>query len=232
MRIFRYQTKEETTKEAARHVNGIFDAHAHVPILFLSSGGSSLGLLDSIELFPQNFTVGVTDERFSEDPKVNNFAQLSATLFFQKAQERGAYFIDSRAQGGEDLELFSKRMEDALRAWAKEHPGGRIVLTQGVGADGHTLGIMPCPKDKKRFEELFEGEQWVVGYKAENEYPLRATVTLPFLRRVDHSLVYMVGKEKSGALSGMLKVEGTLWETPARIVHEMKETTLFTDIQE
>ena len=130
------------------------------------------------------------------------------------------------------MEVFAKRFEEALGNWKEEHPGGRVVITQGVGQDGHTLGIMPYSKDPDTFQELFEGKSWVRGYDAEgkNEYPVRVTITLPFLRMVDHSVSYITGKEKKDALSFMLSAKGTLFETPARIVHEMKDVHIFTDI--
>ena len=232
--VTRTKNSKEAIEKASLRLNQILDAHAHIPILFLSSGGSSLELLDHITVFPSNFTVGVTDERFSEDSKVNNFAQMVETSFFTKAQEKGTYFIDTRMQPGEDVEIFAKRFEEALSSWIEEHPGGRIVITQGVGADGHTLGIMPYLKEQSIFEELFEQKSLTVGYDAQNksEYPLRATITLPFLRMVDHCVLYMVGKEKKKVLSLMLSNKGILHETPARIIHEMKEVHIFTDIQE
>jgi len=145
-------------------------------MLFLSSGGSSLQLLDRIKTLPPNLTVGMTDERFTQDPKVNNFAQFCETSFFQKAEEHNAYFIDTRVQAGEDIEMLSKRFEGALRDWKEEYLGGRIVITQGVGADSHTLGIMPHSKEKDVFCELFDTkERWVQGYEArgKSEHPLR-----------------------------------------------------------
>jgi 6-phosphogluconolactonase/glucosamine-6-phosphate isomerase/deaminase len=227
------KTTEEAAAKAVSRLNQIFDAHSHIPILFLSSGGSSLALLDEIKIIPSNFTLGVTDERFSKDEKVNNFAQLSETKFFENAREHGTYFIDTRVQAGEDIELLAKRFENALHRWREEHPGGRIVITQGVGSDGHTAGIMPYPKEKETFLELFEGERWVQGYDAKdkNEYPLRVTITLPFLRMIDHSVLYVTGVQKKDAFSHMTKIKGMLWEMPSRIIHEMKEVTIFTDIQ-
>tara|TARA_Y100000310_G_C20663347_1_gene806030 strand:- start:685 stop:1389 length:705 start_codon:yes stop_codon:yes gene_type:complete len=232
MEITRTKSKEEAVERAVSRLNKILDAHSHVPILFLASGGSSLALLERITVFPPKLTVGVTDERFDEDPSVNNFVQLVETPFFEKAQDRGAYFIDTRVQPREELEVFAKRFESSLMNWQAEHPGGRIVITQGVGPDGHTAGIMPHPTERDVFQELFEGKQLVQGYdaKEKNEYPLRVTITLPFLRMVDHSIVYMTGREKKDALSRMLKAEVRLWETPARIIHEMKEVHVFTDI--
>jgi len=234
MEVTRTKNTKEATEKASFRLNKILDAHAHIPILFLSAGGSSLGLLERIVVFPPNFTVGMTDERFSEDPKVNNFAQLTETLFFEKALECKTYFIDTRVQPGEDLAVFSKRFETALTNWKEEHPGGRIVITQGMGPDGHTAGVMPYLKEEAVFQELFEGETWIRGYDAKNkdEYSLRATITMPFFRMVDHSVVYITGKEKKDALALMLSVNGTLFETPIRIIHEMQEVHVFTDIQE
>ena len=227
------KNSNEALEKASVHLNKILDAHAHVPTLFLSSGGSSLKLLDYITVFPPNFTIGMTDERFSEDSEINNFAQMIETSFFQKAQDRRAYFIDTRVQPGEDMDIFVNRFKEALFSWTKEHPGGRIVITQGVGADGHTIGIMPYPNEQNIFEELFEKENLVVGYDAggRSEYSLRVTITLPFLRMVDHSIMYMVGEEKKEALSLTLNTSGMLNTTPARIIHEMKEVHIFTNIQ-
>jgi 6-phosphogluconolactonase/glucosamine-6-phosphate isomerase/deaminase len=233
MEVKRYSTKQEAKKEGARKLNQLLDAHSHVPTLFLSSGGSPLELLDDIIIFPVNLTVGVPDERFSGDPRVNNFAQLAGTPFFEKAKEHGAYFIDTRVQQGEELGELALRMESAWKTWKQEHPGGRIIITQGVGPDGHTEGIMPFPKDEETFRRLFlQEERWVVGYdaKEKNEYPLRVTCTLPFLRMVDHSVLYMVGENKRDAFFRMLATEGSLWEAPCRIVQEMKNVKLFTDI--
>jgi 6-phosphogluconolactonase/glucosamine-6-phosphate isomerase/deaminase len=234
LQIKRYASKKETQQKAAERLHQILDAHSHVPILFLSSGGSSLELLERIWAFPLNFTVGMTDDRFSKDPKINNFAQLCKTLFFQKAKEHKTHFIDTRVRMGEDIESLSKRFESALDEWKKVHPEGRVVITQGVGVNSHTLGIMPYPANKDIFYQLFEGDHWVRGYDAQerSEYPLRVTITLPFLRQVDHCVAYMAGEEKKQALSRTLKAEGTLWETPSRIMHEMKEVILFTDIEE
>ena len=186
--VTRTKNSKEAIEEASLRLNQILDAHAHIPILFLSSGGSSLELLDHITVFPSNFTVGVTDERFSEDSKVNNFAQMVETSFFTKAQEKGTYFIDTRMQPGEDVEIFAKRFEAALLSWREEHPGGRIVIPQGVGDDGHTLGIMPYLKEQSIFEELFGQTSLAVGFDSQNksDYPLRTTITLPFLRMFAH----------------------------------------------
>lgn len=214
--VLRFKTREEAIERAGRKLNELFLSHQHVPILFLSSGGSALELLDEIEIsyLPKNLMVGVLDERVSSDPKASNAAQLKQTSFFMKLQERGVPFLD----------IFKGEFT---------HPQGKIIITQGVGADGHTAGIFPFPEDPKKFQELFENkEHLAVEYDAEGktEYPRRLTVTMPFLRQVDHSVVFVAGEGKRGALERVLAKEGSLYETPSRIVHEMRQVSIFTDI--
>lgn len=235
MRVIRCTTKEEAEKRAGDKLNELLKEIGQLPLLLLFAGGSWLKIMDRIkpELFSSRITLGMSDERFSPDPKVNNFAQLRSTLFFEKLQEKEVYFIDTRPGAREGLEELAMRFEQTLKTWIKEHPKGKIFLTQGMGQDGHTAGIMPYPEDKETFQGLFENEnRWVVGYNAgkKNEYPLRLTITLPFLRITDYSVAYIVGQEKKEALNRLLQEQGSLEQTPARIMREMKEVALFTDI--
>ncbi|MBI3385611.1 6-phosphogluconolactonase [Candidatus Gottesmanbacteria bacterium] len=185
------------------------------PVLLLASGGSCLQMLDYTQA--RDFALGVLDERG------DNFANLKKTKLFQRART-------------------FKVTEKNLRDWA-----GRVVITQGIGPDGHTAGIMPArnasrseaggpyPEDPTKFAELFDNpDHWVVSYDAtgRSPYPNRTTVTMPLLRRVNHSIVYVCGKEKQQALAKTLASGGSLAETPARIIQEMGKVDLFTDIQE
>lgn len=212
MEVFPCKTKEEARTNATDGLNNVLGRISD-PILFLSSGGSSLELLDDMqeEDLGSEVTVSVLDERYSRDHAVNNFAQL-----FEKMQPKT--FIDTRVQQGETLQQLAQRFERELRAWKRHNPHGAIVITQGMGSDGHTAGIMPG--------YVFDNPgQWVAGYDA------RVTTTLVFLREmVDYSVAYVTGAKKREALKRLLAREGTLSETPARIMREMKHVKLFTDI--
>ena len=59
---------------------------------------------------------------------------------------------------------------------------------------------------------------------------MRVTTTFPYLLYVvDYSIVYAVGEEKKEALKRVLQDKGTLEETPARVIRDMKNVYLFTD---
>lgn len=212
MEIVRCNSKEEAQKRARGALNTLL-SNTQAPILFLSSGGSALELLEGLSI-RKNITISFLDERCSADPAINNFSQVTSRL-------------------GERNYINMKRFGKELRTWKERNPTGEIVITQGMGQDGHTAGIMPYPENRKLFKEMFENrEHWVVGYdaKEKSDYPLRVTVTMPFLRMADYSIAYIVGEKKREALGRLLKEQGTLAQTPARIMREMKNVKIFTDI--
>ena len=67
--------------------------------------------------------------------------------------------------------------------------------------------------------------------KKKNPCPLRATTTLSFLQReVDSAIALVCGKEKGDAFRRVIARQGSLSETPMRIIHQMKNVEVFTDI--
>jgi 6-phosphogluconolactonase/glucosamine-6-phosphate isomerase/deaminase len=236
MNVVYIRDKQEAKQEAANTLTVWLEEACHQPTLLLVSGGSALNILEHVQvpLRASDLTVTVLDERLSDDAAVNNFAQLATLNFSERVRRAGGSFIDTRPSPEETLPELAERLELALRQWKMNHLEGVVIATQGIGSDGHTAGIMPYPHERDTFQELFDdAAHWVVGYDAQgkNPYPLRVTVTLPFLRNViDRSLVFVVGEEKHRVLERVLKEEGSLWETPARITREMKETAIFTDI--
>ncbi len=235
MHLERLENKEAALKAAGLALTALFQHPG--PILLLFSGGSLFELFTYLNgaALSQRFTIGMIDERYETDPNVNNFSQFYATAFAKVAAQRGAGFIDTKVQAGEDLESYARRMEAGWKDWAAQNPNGNIIATLGMGPDGHTAGIMPYPENKALFKRLFEDvKPWVVGYNAEgkHQYPNRATATLPFLQaKVDAAIVYVTGENKRAALERVLAATGSLAETPARIWEEMRSIQIFTDIK-
>lgn len=234
-----YKDEAEAASRAGKALSAELFRLKDVPVLLLLSGGSAFGMLKTVrkDFLPSNLMVGMLDERYSADPAVNNFAQFLATEFYTTAGAQGAFFLDSRVDPAEEtLAEYADGLEAALRDWKRDNPKGRIVITQGMGADGHTAGVMPHPEDSASFSVGFDdATTWVLGYDAgnKNKYRERATVTLPFLRDcVDFSLMYVAGDDKKPALLRALAKDGTLAETPARIIQEMKNVTLVTTIDQ
>lgn len=231
-------SKEEAGTQLTQQLNvKLQEAHTKKQqVLLLVSGGSAFDLFASIavSLIDQNVTIGVLDERYSTDPKENNFAQFQQTDFYQAVKDQGAKFIDTTVQDGESHEAHAMRFQKALFDWKASHPDGVIIATVGIGPDGHTSGILPFPENPSLFSELFETPQKLVAaYDADgkNPYRYRSTTTNIFLREyIDHAFVYAVGENKRDALGRVVAESGDLPTTPARVLREMKDVQVFTDI--
>ncbi len=207
-------------REAAKALTNAVIHNKTEGVLLLLSGGSPLEMLQYLpkDLFDDRITVGVSDERYSTDPTINNFAQVQSKISFKKS-------IDTRPMPGETLQQLGVRFDSALKKWRSEHPNGKIIITQGIGLDGHTAGMMPgCIFDDQNV--------WALGYDAKerNKYPLRVTTTIPFLtQQVDLSILFVCGADKQKPLQDVLSSKEALSEVPGRVIHYMKHCLLYTD---
>lgn len=230
MRLVSCSDRKSVLTSAAARLQELFAEHSDQSVLFLSSGGSALKILDHLDgAIPTHMTFGVVDDRWSMDPAVNNLMQLQATEYYQKAIAAGAYTLIDVPDADDTREQYAKRFEAALHGWRDAHPGGIIIATMGVGADGHTAGIMTHPDNPESFEQRFRNDPWAVSYDAQNnQHPERITTTLTFLcSQVDHAVAVMYDEPKRGAFVKLTAGEGEVRQTPARIFHEMKDVSLF-----
>ncbi|OHA81496.1 MAG: hypothetical protein A2675_03440 [Candidatus Yonathbacteria bacterium RIFCSPHIGHO2_01_FULL_51_10] len=195
-----------------------------IPTLLFLSGGSALTALDGItpESLSGLITITTLDERYDPTGRNANFVALSKAPFFRRAEMRGVQIVDTCVLVGESQTELADRMESEVRAWKTQYPQGVCIAIAGVGAEGHIAGMMPYPENPPRFAELFEGERWFIGYDAKNknEFPLRVTATMTFLRKLTHVFAYIQQKGKEAAIEKM-KTPGPLAECPARVLQEI-----------
>ncbi len=222
-------------EKAGKAFNDMIKNRGDKPLLLLLSGGSSLGLLEYVteDALKGGIAVGMLDDRYSTDPTVNTFKMLQETGFYHLALDNGGVFLDSSVNEREDLELYATRYELQIKKWMDLYPDGIIRATIGIGPDGHTSGILPHPEDPEKFEKLFNGKHLAIGYDVgeKNIHRYRLTSTCTFMKQFDQSMTYMTGESKRDALKKVLAETGTLAETPGRIVRELKNSIIFTDIE-
>lgn len=232
--MLRIQTTDDPKHDAGAYINSLLATYFETPVLLMVAGGSArevLSILDP-ELISENLTITVTDERYTDDLDDNNFAALQATHFYNDLIEAGAYCIDTQIFQGESHKEHSARFAKNLADWRRDFPNGKIIALFGVGEDGHIAGIIPGVLADADFDKTFNNKN-VIATDLEatgNKHALRTTVTFPFMREIDFPLVYIVGIEKTEALANTVAKEGSLYKTPARILQEMREPIIFTDI--
>jgi 6-phosphogluconolactonase/glucosamine-6-phosphate isomerase/deaminase len=233
--IITEQDPHELTQKAGAALNKLIAERDNKPLLLLLSGGSSLELLDLVDetSLSTNVTIGMLDDRYSLDPKVNSCHLVQKTSFYLKALRKGAVFLDSTTVESEILEKYAERYEGYIKKWIKKYPDGKIRATVGIGSDGHTSGVLPHPEDPQIFEKLFNSEKLIVGYDVgqKNSYRYRMTSTFTLMRKFEKILTYIKGENKKEALQKVMAETGSLPETPGRIIRELPaKVEVFTDI--
>jgi 6-phosphogluconolactonase/glucosamine-6-phosphate isomerase/deaminase len=201
-------------------------------VLFLTSAGSALSVLDliDIEVIGPYLTIGIFDECYDPTNQRSNYMALRRTKFFTRAVARGCRLIDTSTKQGQTQEELADYYEQELRTWRARHPRGVIVATMGIARNGHTSGIAPYPDDPKRFHDLFESERWITSYDATGRhiYPKLITTTFTFLRYVDMVGVFLVGKEKGEMFKELLSGDDCA-VMPGRIIMTLPRGAVYTD---
>ncbi len=237
MNIIQCKNADEASKQAAKALEEAFDEYKDSNILFLSSGGSSLKILNNInpEVLTEKLIVTVLDTRLEVDLKDENYEQLAKTEFYKKAAEKGVQFLDSSAFQTLSLSEAGKNFDTLLKNWLANHQAAKIVATIGMGVDGHIAGIMPFPDDKKSFDSLFvDTNNLAVAYDVPSggKFPKRLTVTYPFLSKIDRVVSYITGDDKRPKL---LELAGKNFfsnnQFPGIILRKLNKVSIFTDLE-
>ena len=228
--------KERIVELSAIEISNKFKRLKKIPVLLLLSGGSAIEMynyIDPFVLYP-SLTFAVLDERYSTDPQVNNFAQITKTKLFMEGQKNGVNSIDTRVNDLATQKQVTIKFEKDLRNWKEDNINGLVISIMGIGSDGHIAGIMPIPEDLEKFSNLFEKNNWVVGYDTENRIPFRyrVTTTLTFLKNeIDYSYVFISDVNKKDITKKALEKNKSLNEIPARVICQMKNVELLTCVK-
>lgn len=223
------------SEDAGKALSEALLQHKEGSILLMLSGGSAFTILDFVspDVLGSHVTVTVLDERYSTNPKINNFTQLEQTDFYQTCIERGAHIISTKVREGESMEELRDRFDAALHEWKEQNKDGVILATMGIGSDGHTAGIFPGEHGVD-----FNGSDWVVGYsvpKEVNEYTDRVTVTSTFLCECVHKAIVLVAGKEKVQLIRELNTENQHmdeeYRKPMRVLLTMRDVILYTDLK-
>lgn len=234
MNLIAESTKNNAYQRAVTELNESLQRHNSHSVLLLCSGGSALSLVDAIDpkSLTDQITVTVLDERYSTDPKENNFDLLTQSSFYDHIQEAGCPVIDTRVRESESLDGLADRFNQALKQWVADNPDGIVVATFGIGADGHISGIMPFPESESLFDSQFiHTGRYAVGYDAvhKNPYRYRVTTTVSFLvEHITEAVVYVSDAERQSVVQQILDANKRLHQLPGVMLHDLARVSLVT----
>ncbi len=209
---------EDATGAIARGLDRALQSK--LKVLWLLSGGSNIPIeMDVLARLKHathhNLTISMIDERFVpiDSPNSNWHALLDAGLSGEKARLEPPII---------NWEL---SLHDAATDWAERLQKvlgevDAVVGQFGIGADGHTAGILPHTKG------VHEDERLVVGYKGTDFE--RLTTTPVLFERLDLATVVAMGEAKRPVLERM-QSDVSAEDQPAQLLRAAKELIVYTD---
>lgn len=210
--------RDEITQAIARGMDRALGNK--LKVLWLLSGGSNIAIeLEVMErlthAMSQNLRISMIDDRFVPlDNPDSNWGQLIKRGLSSKRATLVPPIIDFNLTLDEAAADFTKRLTEATE-WAD------VVIGQfGLGADGHTAGILPGSVG------VHEKEKIVIGYTGPDYQ--RITTTPAYFPKIDLAIGVALGKNKTEVIK-RIPTEVSADVQPAQLLLKTKELIVYTD---
>jgi len=192
-------------------------------VLWLLTGGS--GIKIEVEVSKRlngqdlsNLSVILTDERFPlSGGDLVNHADSNWKQIIQAGFElKGANLMPILE--GKDVQATTNDFEEKLSTLLDMD--FKIGLF-GMGADGHTAGILPgsaAASESFQLASFYETVDFI-----------RVTMTFPAIEKLDEAVLCAFGEEKRPALENLQKMDLPIEQQPAQILKRLPKLTIFND---
>lgn len=211
----------------------------HRPALLLVSGGSTAGvaiaairsLRDSSAAHGDDMrgllTVSLIDERFGPVGHAHsNWRQLlDGGLPVESVQ--AIPVLQNSRDGDDAFGATVRRFDNILTDAARKQMNGELLIVGllGIGADGHTAGILPgspaCAEGN-----IGPAAALATGYRS--DVHTRITITPAFFQYFDRAIAYATGADKWQAIAGLREAR-PICEHPAQLLKRAHESLVFCD---
>lgn len=217
MRFIKGTAEQATEAIADRLIKLLSTGHS---VLWLVSGGSNISIqTEAMQKIPEDLTRKLTimpvDERYGPyNHTYSNAAQMRRSGFEPKRAE----WIDI-LEGSESLEDTTRLLNDYMAR--KIAVDDYIFATLGLGAEGHTAGILP-------HSPALHCTDFVVSYKADDF--IRITLCADTLAaQCDEAIVSAFGETKHQALQKLADSQDDRDSWPGDLLHEISNCTVYND---
>lgn len=234
LRIQSYETTQSALEATAQSIFEYLSdtVSTSQDLILLLAGGSTSKVytllaskLRQNPLDLRHLALAMGDERW---PIKNNTSEVMKTEVVDVCLQLGAswYELPSSQTLSATAQDFNVWLTDKLRS-------SLLLVTLGIGADGHTLGVN-VEEDQRLFENVFLSEQLVVGYHSHSPtaqfpaFPDRITLTLSGLQAASQILGFVAGSDKVTVLNSLQQTDKPLHLQPAQILKTLP-ACLFTD---
>jgi 6-phosphogluconolactonase/glucosamine-6-phosphate isomerase/deaminase len=196
-------------------------------VLFFVTGGSSIAICVKVaELLrnnpeqdlTKNLTIMMTDERYGPlDHKDSNWYQLMQKGF-SLPQARLLPILDGDDRVSTTLKFNTNLSQELMKDKETMYKIGLF----GVGADGHTSGILPE-------SDAVKSEDFACSYNTPTFS--RITTTFKTIEKLDEAVAWIQGENKWWVIKDLLEKNIDVAKQPAQILKKVPISTIFSDFK-
>lgn len=191
-------------------------------VIWLVSGGSNISIsVGAMQLIDDNLSsklvIMQTDERYVDPNSPDcNWYQLAQTGFDTK-QAKTFPILSSGLSLAETATNYAKVVSEQF------DQAEYIIGQFGIGANGHTAGIMPGSVAAK-------SRDLVIGYEAEDFK--RVTLGFEAIKQLKVAYTFAFGEDKFKALTDLADKDLSLEELPSGILKQIDGSVVYNDLIE
>lgn len=232
--VNQYKEKEiydEALKKLCFVITGVFQQKKRV-LIFLS-GGSSIKLylklsnwISKQKDIGRYLTFAQVDERFRPEGSKNNVnAEVIKDTGLWKICKVGNipyYLISQEGSLEKAVDEYNQTVERLFKVYDYK------IAVLGIGENGHTAGLLPGYRQK------WDLPRFVAGYENNGKFKKRISLTPKALKGLDYVMVIALGDNKRNLVEKLLKKGKDIDcdKFPAAIIKNMKNTNLYTDLDQ
>lgn len=199
----------------------IRDATRSGDVLVLLSGGSVVPIaITALNLLSREgkskISIGQVDERYGAVGHAHsNWLALQRAGLVENDFAHVLPILTEGLSRQETADVYAEKLTDAISK------ATTVLGLLGIGADGHTAGMLPHPYFH---DEFLDPETLVFGYEGPDFE--RITVTERMLSLMNAVVVFAAGQQKVAAIK-KLSEDSSVKEMPARILLDMSHVDMF-----
>lgn len=199
---------DEIAKATASIINQ--NLKENINTLWLLAGGSAI---DFYRIIPKyldwkldfsNLKVSLGDERYDKNPlhETATWPIFRELELFKRLEKRGTTIHNVLEGNAIDIEA------GRMNAFVQKSLDNKdfLLLNLGIGADGHTAGIIPLKSDTL-FSKIYLEGNYVVSHNKGGQHPNRITISPKLITSANEILSYAVGEEKKKTLEKLIRLD-------------------------
>lgn len=206
---------KDTVREIANRINEALSKH--VTVLWLTSGGSNVRLqTDIMDLLRSeigdrltDLTILPVDERFGLSGHADSNHRSMKEAGFDPGAARWLDVLEENTDFDTTIKMYNQSV-------SRELESNYVVATLGLGADGHTAGILPS-------SPAIDSKDLVCGYQANYQ---RMTLTPLALREISVAFVIVSDESKKPVVDKLRSAKETAENMPAMALYDLVDCTV------